>query len=391
MKSGWVEKNLKDLCKVDWGNTNLTKSSYIEDGAFLAVSAAGCDGRIGHKEHSKYTPVLSAIGAQCGKMFFPEEDFTAIKNTITLTPKEEKIQGKFLYYLFTFIKLPQRGAGQPFISKGDIERFAVSIPPLREQKQIVAILDEAFEGIAAATANAEKNLANARELFDTYLNSIFTKQGDGWIDTPLGKTCGFVRGPFGGSLKKSIFVSSGYAIYEQQHAIYNQFDDVRYFINDKKFKEMQRFELFPDDLIMSCSGTMGRVAIVPKDIKRGIINQALLKLTPTDKILNTFLKFWMESEAFQDALSAYSGGAAIQNVASVKILKEIKIPLPPIKVQSRIVESIDRMRKETQRLEDVYQKKLSSLAELKQSLLQKAFAGELTTETAKAAKKEAVA
>ena len=84
---------------------------------------------------------------------------------------------------------------------------------------------------------------------------------------------------------------------------------------------MKRFEFLSNDLIMSCSGTMGRVAIVPVGIKRGIINQALLKLTPSTKLLTTFLKSWMESGVFQDALEKYSGGAAIQNVASVKTLK----------------------------------------------------------------------
>jgi type I restriction enzyme S subunit len=153
----------------------------------------------------------------------------------------------------------------------------------------------------------------------------------------LGDMCSFVRGPFGGSLKKSTFVSNGYAVYEQQHAIYNQFEDIRYFVNKTKFKEMQRFEIRGGDLIMSCSGTMGRVAIVPMNAKPGIINQALLKLTPGTTIVNTFLKHWMESEAFQDAIKEYSGGAAIQNVASVKILKEIKIPLPSIQEQRRIV------------------------------------------------------
>jgi restriction endonuclease S subunit len=152
---------------------------------------------------------------------------------------------------------------------------------------------------------------------------------NGWEMKKLGDVCSFVRGPFGGSLKKSIFVAEGYAVYEQQHAIYDQFDEVRYFIDETKFKEMKRFEILPGDLIMSCSGTMGRIAIVPSKIKRGIINQALLKLTTSSKIFNVFLKLLMESENFQDALMEYSGGAAIQNVASVNILKEIKIPLPP--------------------------------------------------------------
>ena len=119
----WHEVSLKQICAVDWGNTKLTKSSYVANVKFLAVSAAGADGLIDHYEHEADVPVLSAIGAQCGRMFYPGERFTAIKNTITLTPKEDVVDGKFLYYLFTHVELPQRGAGQPFISKGDIDKM----------------------------------------------------------------------------------------------------------------------------------------------------------------------------------------------------------------------------------------------------------------------------
>lgn len=139
---GWQEMQLGKICKVDWGNGGLTKSSYVEHGKYLAVSAAGGDGRIGHKEHDKYTPVLSAIGAQCGRMFLPEEDFTAIKNTITLTPRDGICTGKFLYRLLTYVELPKRGTAQPFISKGDIQSFSVSVPPPAEQGRIVDLLDK---------------------------------------------------------------------------------------------------------------------------------------------------------------------------------------------------------------------------------------------------------
>ncbi len=129
---------------------------------------------------------------------------------------------------------------------------------------------------------------------------------------------------------------------------------------------------------MSCSGTMGRVAIVPEKIKNGIINQALLQLKPNKNLLNTFLKLWMESESFQESLKLYSLGAAIQNVASVKILKEIIIPLPPLAEQQRIVTQFENLSTETKKLEAIYRKKLANLEELKKSILQKAFSGELT-------------
>jgi len=129
---------LKEVCEVSWGNLSLTKSSYEDDGQFLAVSAAGPDGRIGFAEYKAFTPVLSAIGARCGTMFMPKEDFTAIKNTMTLLPNEKLILNWYLLYMLMGSDLPKRGSAQPFISKSDIEKFRIRIPSLEEQKLICA-------------------------------------------------------------------------------------------------------------------------------------------------------------------------------------------------------------------------------------------------------------
>jgi type I restriction enzyme S subunit len=297
------------------------------------------------------------------------------------------LYNEFLYYFLSQEDFRINGAksmsgavGHKRVAKSFIEGTLIPIPPLPEQKRIVAILDSAFEKIAKAKENAEKNLQNARELFESYLQSVFANPGNGWEEKKLGDMCDFVRGPFGGSLKKSIFKPKGYAVYEQQHAIYDQFDDVRYFIDEKKFNEMKRFELNSGDLIMSCSGTMGKMAIVPEKIKKGIINQALLKLTPSKEISVVFLKLWMQSDNFQESLKAYSQGAAIQNVASVKILKEIKMPVPSMNEQKRIVAKLDALSAETKKLEAIYQQKLADLEELKKSILQKAFTGQLKME-----------
>lgn len=172
---GWVEKSLGDICVVDWGNTDLTKSSYVEDGKFLAVSAAGCDGRIGHKEHAKHTPVLSAIGAQCGRMFLPEEDFTAIKNTITLTPRDGNCAGKFLYRLLTHVELPKRGAAQPFIAKGDILKFQIVVPEdSSAQLRIVDSLDDLEEETQRLARLYERKLAALEALKTSLLHQAFS-------------------------------------------------------------------------------------------------------------------------------------------------------------------------------------------------------------------------
>jgi type I restriction enzyme, S subunit len=194
-----------------------------------------------------------------------------------------------------------------------------------------------------------------------------------WETKALGSLCNFVRGPFGGSLKKSCFKSSGYAIYEQQHAIYDQFKDIRYFIDESKYLEMQRFELSAGDLIMSCSGTMGKVAIVPDGIPKGIINQALLKLSPGKNILVEFLKYWMSSPNFQDQLTNLSQGVAIKNVASVKVLKEIQIRIPSVNEQKRIVSIVDEAFESIDTAIENTKKNLTNARELLESYLNNIF------------------
>ena len=199
-----------------------------------------------------------------------------------------------------------------------------------------------------------------------------------WQTKKLGEVCKFVRGPFGGSLKKEIFKNDGFAVYEQQHAIYNQFSEIRYFIDENKFNEMKRFELNSGDLIMSCSGTMGKVSIVPKNIKKGIINQALLKLSPSDQVSNVFLKIWMDSMTFQESLKSFSKGAAIQNVASVSVLKNIEIPLPPLPEQQAILTKIEELFSNLENGKQQLQTAQQQLKVYRQSLLKWAFEGKLT-------------
>jgi len=404
MKNGWQKKRLGELAelrgRIGW--RGLTAKEYTESGPlFLSVHSLNYGDYVDYRDafhisEERYYESPEIIlqendvlickdGAGIGKVGIvgPLPDKTTINSSLLLIRPGKQLLPKFLYrclsspYFQQIVNSRLNGATTPHLYQRDITEFPIVLPPLPEQRRIVAILDEAFEAITTARVNAEKNRQNARELFESYLQSVFTQESQDWPETCLGDVCNFVRGPFGGSLKKSIFVPDGYAVYEQQHAIYDQFDNVRYFIDETKFKEMRRFELLPNDLIMSCSGTMGRVAIVPEGIKRGIINQALLKLTPKKRILKTFLKLWMESMAFQGALKEYSGGAAIQNVASVKILKEIKIPLPSLIEQTQVVEKVHSIYSETQRLESIYQQKIAALDELKQSLLHQAFSGEL--------------
>jgi restriction endonuclease S subunit len=391
MTDGWRTVKLGDVCALDKQSYGGSSLPYIgmED-----VDSGGTGRFFGSREAQTVKSNTFQFGPQhllygrlrpyLNKVLLPDFEGHCSTEIFPVLCKDG-LDRNFLFYWLTSASVVEKinktctGARMPRANFKEVLKFNFPLPSLEEQKRIVVILDEAFEGIEKAQANAEQNLANARELFESYMGGLFKKSRDHWPQKKFKDVCNFVRGPFGGSLKKSCFVQDGIAVYEQQHAINDQFEQIRYFIDDQKFEEMKRFELFPDDLIMSCSGTMGKVAIVPKDARRGIINQALLKLTPNEDVLSEFLKLWMESDDFQDQLKIHTKGVAIKNVASFKVLKEIDIPLPKINEQREIVEKLNSAYTETSQLETIYEQKLKDLAELKQSLLQKAFCGELTS------------
>lgn len=378
MMSNWQTKKLGEICDIKTGKKDVNQGNPNGKYPFFTCARE-------HTYSDEYSfdmeALLVAGNGDVGHVNYYKGKFEAYQRTYILSDFKN-ISSRFLHlFLDGFLKdtvsKQKLGNTMPYIKMSMLTEFQIPLPPLPEQQRIVKILDEVFDDMAKAKENAEKNLQNSKELFESYLQSVFANPGEDWEEKRLGDVCDFVRGPFGGSLKKSIFKKEGYIVYEQQHAIYNQFTKVRYFIDENKFNEMKRFELKPGDLIMSCSGTMGKIAIAPDDIKKGIINQALLKLSPSKNLFNVFLKYWMESGVFQDDLNKYTKGAAIKNVVSVKILKGIKLFIPKIQEQKSIVAKLDALSAETKKLEEIYKQKLTDLEELKKSVLKKAFSGEL--------------
>ena len=411
MNQVWETKKLGEVCGFVRGpfGGSLKKQIFVEDGFAVYEQSHAIynqfdkiryfinDDKFKEMTRFELKPgnlIMSCSGTMGKIAIVPNGVKQGVINQalLLLRPKKSLLNTFLKYWIESdgfqeSLKAYSLGAAiQNVASVKTLKEIQVFLPPIPEQKRIVKTLDKAFTAIDKAKANAEKNLQNNRELFDSYLSNVFDPStssgqhnpGDDWEEKNWGDLCNFVRGPFGGSLKKTFFKSEGYVVYEQKHAIHDHFNNLRYFIDEDKFSEMKRFELKSGDIIMSCSGvTLGRVAVVPDKIPRGIINQALLKLTPSKGVSVLFLKYWLRSKMFQDIIIQYSGGAAIPNVPSVKILKEIIISLPPYKEQENIVNNIELVLTETKRLEAIYQQKLNDLEELKNSILKKAFEGGL--------------
>jgi type I restriction enzyme S subunit len=358
-----VEK-LGDICAVDWGNTALTKKSYVDGGEYLAVSATGGDGRLNHYEHEASVCVLSAIGAQCGKMFFPQQRFTAIKNTITLTPKADKVVSKFLYYLFTAIELPKRGAAQPFISKGDIQNFKVPfLPPLAEQQRIVAKLDAAFAEIDTAIEVAEAKEAEVEKLKASLLSSSLAgNQGVAvmWKTVKLGEICDFEGGS---QPPKKEFV------YEPAEG-YIRFLQIRDF---KSEKNITYIPIADDILIGRYGASVGQIL----SGLTGAYNVALMKTIPNEEVISKgWLHAYLTSTLFQHPLMKASSRSA-QNGFSKDDIYDFAVPLPPLAEQQRIVAKLDAAFAEIDSAKQAIQRAKENHAALKAAIL----AQELTPPT----------
>lgn len=373
-------------------NGKAHEKSIDENGKYIVVNSKfiSQEGRVVKRTKEQMFPlykgdivmVMSDVpnGKALAKCFIIDQDDIYSLNQRICCIRSKEFDTKYLYYQLNrhehFLAF-NNGENQTNLRKDDILDCQLIKPSMEEQKRMVAELDVIKSKMNQAKQNVERNVENSLDIFQSELNNCFTNKEGRWKQTTLGEVCQFVRGPFGGSLKKNIFKTEGYAVYEQQHAIYDQFDEIRYYIDAKKFEEMKRFELKAGDLIMSCSGTIGKVAIVPEGIPKGIINQALLKLTPKEVLNVCFLKYYMESLTFKIEIAKNSQGAAIKNVASVAILKLIQVPLPTIDEQNQIVEKLTKLLVEVKKLESNYTNKLYFIEEFNSGIFKKAFENEL--------------
>jgi type I restriction enzyme M protein len=251
------------------------------------------------------------------------------------------------YFENSVVDLSQ-GIAQLNVSSSQIESIKIPLPPKEIQEKIVSEIEILEKKAAEAKGKIGETESKKSQTIDNYFNQNQNIK-------KLGDVVGFKRGPFGGSLKKEIFVENGYKIYEQQHAIKNDFSIGRYYITEEKFKEMKGFELIEDDLIMSCSGTIGKIAVFPKNAEKGIINQALLRFRPIENLTITpYLRICLShiTSKFEDN----SHGTGLKNVASVEILKDINIYCPPLSEQQKIVSEIEKIETQITELEQQLQK-----------------------------------
>ncbi len=290
-----------------------------------------------------------------------------------------------IQYLYYFLSdsidlLNSLGTGATFreLSTKALSSVKIPLPPIPEQKRIVKILDEAFAAIDKAKAYAEKNLQNSRELFDSYLNKVFANPGEDWEEKTLGEIA---------SVKGGKRVPKGYK-YENLPTDYPYITVADFtddgtinttslkFISDEVYRQIERYTITSEDLYISIAGTIGKTGIIPKEIDGANLTENACKLIFHNGINKKFVYFFTKSPSFK-----YQTGINTRIAAQPKLalerLKTITMHLPGNEEQKKIVSKFDKLSSEIKKLEAIYRQKRNDLDDLKKSIRQKAFDGEL--------------
>jgi type I restriction enzyme, S subunit len=305
-------------------------------------------------------------------------------------PRPELSREYLLYWLLKDETVDQinatcTGARMPRANMNEVLAFDFPLAPLPEQQRIVDILDEAFEGLATAKANAAKNLKNARAIFESELNAIFTSKGDGWEEWKLGdkSLLEIIDGDRGINYPKSS------DFYDDEHCLFLNTKNVRpdgfdfhstIFITAEKDSRLRKGKLQRNDVVMTSRGTIGNLGLysdeVPFDNIR--INSGMLVLRSNKRVvLPAFLFELLRSGIVKEQIKKQTTGAA-QPQLPIKTLANFSVPVPmSLDEQATLVKKIRVLESETQRLESIYRLKIERLDALKKSLLHQAFTGQL--------------
>ncbi len=386
----WPSSNLSELCDVlDRRRKPITKKDR-SPGIYPYYGATGILDYVEGFLFDEQLVLIGEDGAKWGagdNSAFKIQGKTWVNNHAhVIRPKREMVLDEWLIYYLNAEDLSKfiTGMTVPKLNQGKLKEIPIPLPPIPEQQRIVAILDQAFADIEKARANAEQNLKNARELFDSYLNQVFNQRGEGWVDTLLGDVCGFKHGF---AFKSEYFTQESNLVLLTPG---NFFEEGGY--RDRGSKQKYYSGPFPREFLLpkgcllvamteQAAGLLGSSIIVPEE-NTFLHNQrlGLVELTTAwqESVSLEFLSQLFNAQYFRAKVQETGSGLKVRHT-SPKKLQAITVWIPKDKdEQGKIVNDIARLKKETIRLEVVYKNKLKSLDELKKSLLQKAFTGELT-------------
>ena len=399
LPEGWKNKDLGDICDVVGGGTPKTKVSEYWGGEIVWLSPIDLPpiGEITFVSDSskKITdlglqkssakllpkgPVVYSTRASIGKIAIAEVPLSTNQGFTNFICNEQ-ISNYFLCYALKHFNknIEELSNSTTFkeVSKTAIKSFKIPLPPLEEQKRIVAKIDVLFAKIDQAISLTEESLIQAKNLLPSVLNEVFEKGNtDGWKFEKMG-----VLGKLTSSKRiyKKEYVSQGIPFYrskEIKELSHNRKLSVELFISEQRYTEIKNKFDIPNegDLLLTAVGTIGEMYIVKKNEKFYFKDGNIMWLKDFLTLNPYYLKYALTN--FVERLKALSHGAAYQAL-TIEKLKEYSIPIPTFKEQEKIVAKLDGILNQTIKTRSKFEEQLSYLRQLKSSILSKAFKGEL--------------
>jgi type I restriction enzyme, S subunit len=401
MKAGWQTNTLGELCDFQRGLT-YKKDDEVDLSENIVLRATNIDlatnlldvSELKHISDEVAVPdskkvkkgsliICTASGSKShlGKVAFIEEDYGyAFGGFMGMVTPKNALVPKYLFHLMTspaykdFISALADGANINNLTFDQLKVFEVPHPKPSEQKRIVGILDEAFDGIATAKANAEKNLQNARALFESHLQSVFSQCGEGWVEKRLSEVSKeFGRGKSKHRPRNDPKLYDGEYPFIQTGDIRNSIHLITSYTQTYNKVGLAQSKLWPAGTVcitiaanIAETGILTFDACFPDSVIGVVTNESVAS--------NKFLEYQLQS--FRTRLQAKGKGSAQANI-NVGTFENQFFSFPSLNVQRKIVSTLDALRVDTQRLESIYQQKLAALEALKKSLLHQAFSGQL--------------
>ena len=375
MRAGWQDKPLGDVCTLQRGFDLPTQDRKI--GQFPLVSSSGISDT--HDKGPVLGPgVVTGRSGSIGNVFYIEDSFWPLNTTLYVRDFHGN-NPRFVYYLLVAFDLKKYagGTGVPTLNRNDVHGVPVVVPrSLPEQQRIVTLLDEAFDGIATAKANAEKNLQNARAIFESHLQSVFDEAAEIGESAVLADLATDITDgdhmPPPKALQGVPFITIGNIAKDTRTINFSDTFKVSrdYFDGLKANKKPQL-----GDVLYTVTGSFGVPVLVSE--KRDFCFQRHIGLVrPKPGVSSEWLYYLLMSpQVFKQANKGATGTA--QKTVSLKVLRGYRVPRVSLAIQLTTVAKLDALFEETQRLQSLYQRKLTALDELKKSLLAQAFSGAL--------------
>jgi type I restriction enzyme S subunit len=317
-----------------------------------------------------------------------DNEFSVFVSLTLIKPKHDILINQYLkYYLNSsavkeLAKSSISGSGVGNLNVGTVRKFPIPLPPIPEQKRIVALLDTVFADLEQTRAKTEQNLKNSRELFDSYLQQIFSQKGEGWVETTLGSEINLLTG-FAFKSKEYVTHSNSTPLIRGDNVVQGKlrWDGVKLWSNDT-ISDYQKYQLEVDDIVIAMDRTWVKAGmkfskITSEDLP-ALLVQRVARLRALDSINSYYLYHLVGSKLFESYVLSIQTGLGVPHISG-KQIQAFSFNKPDIEQQRILVSTMNDLKSEVSKLDIIYQKKLAAIDELKKSILQKAFSGELTT------------